>query len=626
MHPLYSLLPLLSLASAQMMTTTTSTTSSTTNAAAVGPAAVSASASSAAEAAAEASAEAAFTSFGAYASATGPIVDECGPTVPDPSVDDSCYTPVQEVDAPAAYGVQCLNDTISTPINITSCAELIPIMCAQEWQEPGQWLWITNNACSLGSFLPPYKGSATWPSAENCELLIYAAMVNECAYSGIPYNIAAVNLKTLPQNIGQGLNNVVGTGQAVNVGYGSYLIADRQLRNLSDADNCQAVPYAHAKATPVACAGGNGGGVYPALNIPIPGWLTPALVTPEATGALPRLEYLQLSGYANGLLFMAVLAYFAVPTLKKIALDRYEEWATENLELSAGWVSEENPSTLIDRALDYVRTPAIPSVHLRNLTTLTLSGPVAQPLVTEAITKWPARLLKFSLHGILHSNCAEQYTLSAVQQILNLHRESLQDIRLGIIPGGGQDIPDFSAFSDLQRLRLNTFNLMGISPLEASRKLAAPSLSYLHIEFETEDQHPEQVEDFATYEVRWLEEFVALLKPSGDTATSKLEKIFVGFLPIFALWYFPSTDDAPWPWDYLDEAAQVVTKRGVTLNYTTPTCTREDWDRMLSAKRNGETWPPEKEYEETDNEDELDSDEDDVDDEDDDDDESDNDN
>lgn len=95
-------------------------------------------------------------------------------------------------------------------------------------------------------------------------------MVDECAYSGIPYNIAAVNLKKLPQNLGQGSNVVVGTGEAVNVGYGSYLIADRQLRNLSDASNCETVPYVHAPPTPVACAGGNGGPVQKAVNLPIP--------------------------------------------------------------------------------------------------------------------------------------------------------------------------------------------------------------------------------------------------------------------------------------------------------------------------------------------------------------------
>lgn len=276
MLSLLSLLSFLTLASAAALTNTATATAPPTNvntAIATGPAANSAAASASlapAESAAAVSDAAAAVSGAAYASATGPVVDECGPKIPDPNVEDSCYSPVQRVDTPSAYGVLCQNDTISTPLNVTSCGELIPIMCAQEWQQPGQWLWISNNECSLGSFLSPYNGSAQWPSAIDCELLIYASMVNECAYSGIPYNIASVNLKELPQNIGQGSNQVIGTGAAVNVGYGSYIVADRQLRNLSDASSCDPVPYWKAPPTPVACASGKGGAVLGAIEIPLP--------------------------------------------------------------------------------------------------------------------------------------------------------------------------------------------------------------------------------------------------------------------------------------------------------------------------------------------------------------------
>ncbi len=92
----------------------------------------------------------------------------------------------------------------SAPINITSCATLIPELCSNQWQRPGQWVWLTANNCSIGSFLPPttFVGAAPWPSAVQCEELIYASMVDECAYSGVPYNIAAVNLRTLPADEG----------------------------------------------------------------------------------------------------------------------------------------------------------------------------------------------------------------------------------------------------------------------------------------------------------------------------------------------------------------------------------------------------------------------------------------
>ena len=62
------------------------------------------------------------------------------------------------------------------------------------------------------------------------------AMVENCEYDGTPFNIAAVNLKTLPDD------TAGGKGAAVNVGYGSYLVAERQLRNLSDAEDCIWIP------------------------------------------------------------------------------------------------------------------------------------------------------------------------------------------------------------------------------------------------------------------------------------------------------------------------------------------------------------------------------------------------
>ncbi len=178
----------------------------------------------------------------AYASAvpTGPVVDACGPKIPDPSVPDSCSTPVYEVGQPNAWGVQCLNDTgSSTAVNITSCATLIPELCSNQWQSPNQWVWLTADGCSIGSFLPGsnFAGHAPWPSNAQCEELIYASMVDSCQYSEKPWNIAAVNIKVVPTD-----DTWAGTGEAVNVGYGSYIVAGRQLRTLSDQKDCTWIP------------------------------------------------------------------------------------------------------------------------------------------------------------------------------------------------------------------------------------------------------------------------------------------------------------------------------------------------------------------------------------------------
>ena len=158
------------------------------------------------------------------ASASGGLIDACGPKIPDPSVPDSCSTPVEQSDTPAAYGVQCLNDTQSNAaVNISSCAILIPELCANQWQKPGEWVWQTANGCSIGSLIPSETntGAAPWPNSDQCEELIYASMVDDCQFDEVPWNIAAVNLVILPNG-----NN---KGTAKNAGYGSYLVAERQL-------------------------------------------------------------------------------------------------------------------------------------------------------------------------------------------------------------------------------------------------------------------------------------------------------------------------------------------------------------------------------------------------------------
>ncbi len=169
----------------------------------------------------------------ALPAATGP--DACGPKVPDSSVTDTCNSFVEQVNSPHAYGVQCLNDGTKPQLNFTSCEELIPIMCSNEFQHAGQWVWASHEGCSLGSFLPPESltGAAQWPPQANCEELIYGAMLLSCAYGSNKYNVAAVNLQTLPNNTPNG------KGAAVNAGYPSYLIAEAQPRNQPDSADSQ---------------------------------------------------------------------------------------------------------------------------------------------------------------------------------------------------------------------------------------------------------------------------------------------------------------------------------------------------------------------------------------------------
>ncbi|KAL6715329.1 hypothetical protein ACLMJK_007595 [Lecanora helva] len=191
-------------------------------------------AASASDAAYYATASGASGSLGApYPQQTGP--DQCGPKTPDPRVVDTCDSFVEKVSSPHPYGVQCLKDAAGTALNTTTCESLIQVMCTNEFQHAGEWVWATGDGCSLGSYLPSetIQGAAQWPSQINCEELIYGAMLQACTENSQSYNVAAVNLINLP--------NAQSSGSQVNVGYPSYLIAQQQPREVGDAGNPTAV-------------------------------------------------------------------------------------------------------------------------------------------------------------------------------------------------------------------------------------------------------------------------------------------------------------------------------------------------------------------------------------------------
>jgi hypothetical protein len=188
---------------------------------------------------------------------TGP--DACGPKIPDPRVPDSCDSYVDVSTGPAMpYNASCLNDGSGAVLNTNSCEELIQVMCSNEFQHAGEWVWASNDGCSLGSYLPLQNkadgtptGAAKWPEQANCEVLIYGSMLSVCTGSGSnKYNTIAVNLPVIPNNTPKG------TGQQVNAGYGSYLITPYQPRNQTDGTG-EIVPNNIPAASIISAASAN---------------------------------------------------------------------------------------------------------------------------------------------------------------------------------------------------------------------------------------------------------------------------------------------------------------------------------------------------------------------------------
>ena len=90
--------------------------------------------------------------------------------------------------------------------------------------------------------------------------------------------------------------------------------------------------------------------------------------------------------------------------------------------------------------------------------------------VTKSLLRWPAWLTRLTLNQFLSSAYNAQYTAQVVQDLLEVHLESLQYIKLCIIPSERCGSPNFAHFTALQTLHLNKHNMFFDTPLKAYRR------------------------------------------------------------------------------------------------------------------------------------------------------------
>ena len=168
--------------------------------------------------------------------ATVDVHDPCGPAVqPSPNpAGNTCNVSIIESKSAAPYAVQCLDDYSGTHIDFDACSnQTIPAICdklADPNVRNATWIWASANepnACYMGFYLPPYAGSAPKPDRDKCVKEIFRPMLGYCnpaasyEVSEGMYNLGMVNIKHKPDE--------TQTGQAVDVGYPSYIMATRQL-------------------------------------------------------------------------------------------------------------------------------------------------------------------------------------------------------------------------------------------------------------------------------------------------------------------------------------------------------------------------------------------------------------
>lgn len=149
-------------------------------------------------------------------------------------------------------------------------------------------------------------------------------------------------------------------------------------------------------------------------------------------------------------------------------------------------------------------------------------------------------------------------------RILDTQRESLRRIRLDIIEWRE--------------------GILDETPHDTCRKLDAPRLRRLKIDFDSRDLDWEAPDQFGPGELRWLRQFLSMR--AAEFPRSKLGEIVIVFESSGDCVTDKEDDEENdvWPWHYLDKVVEVADLYSVSLTYTSEALS---WEEYYSDSSSG---------------------------------------
>ncbi|KAI9038416.1 uncharacterized protein KD926_010834 [Aspergillus affinis] len=129
------------------------------------------------------------------------------------------------------------------------------------------------------------------------------------------------------------------------------------------------------------------------------------------------------------------------------------------------------------RDLEHVLPPS--RERTSTITYLRIWWPDAPLYITEKLLLWPANLETVRLHWLPKDSQNSEYNFQTLWEKLLLHAATLKVLEIGALPLRKNDIPNFSGFSNLEKITMYTGDLMCLDPKTAVRMLAAPQLEHL---------------------------------------------------------------------------------------------------------------------------------------------------
>jgi hypothetical protein len=172
------------------------------------------------------------------------------------------------------------------------------------------------------------------------------------------------------------------------------------------------------------------------------------------------------------------------------------------------------------------------------------------------------------------------WNLGDVTACLARHRFTLISIQLGGLCGGRGPTSRLNVV-DWPALRTISLHWADIDfdGGTAANSLLAPNLERLTIEFRTEDQHSESWNALNELTARWCQDLLL----GALARQARLTRLHVEFNP--DPWYSDEVLEPEriqrWPWEWLDDAAEVVRREGSSarLTYSEPAIGKEDYYR-----------------------------------------------
>ena len=289
-------------------------------------------------------------------------------------------------------------------------------------------------------------------------------------------------------------------------------------------------------------------------------WTTIPIPIAHAISGLSDLKILRLAGSSeDGVLMRPVIRYFGHSSIQSIRLDGLSERETATAS-----------------SLEVAK-----AAGTSKATKLCILDPNVEPMTTKRLVEWPQRLEELTITVAHHRPYAYHYTTHWLQEILDVHRESLRHISIGPIYGSRRMIPDFSVYPSLRKLQVPACGIFAETPSTISDKVSASCLEKLVIDFETDDFHfNDDGTEISKTQVDWLSGFANHHQGLGNPANN-LRAITIQFTPknwaIRGFEWFCFADPMEWPWQYLIEAREILSEHQIRLEWNEPCCTREQW-------------------------------------------------